>query len=120
MSTLTPQYLLVLNFCAEVAEEVNTLAVYAYEDVLKELGSTAYLLLGNGFSISCDPVFSYGKLYDKAVDAGLSQRAQAVFERFGTNNFEGVMRALDDSDWIARLYEKLDDADHELLDDVEV
>ena len=62
-----------------------------YSDVLRELGGgRAFVLLGNGFSIGCDPVFSYGRLYDAAKNAGLSENAQAVFDYLGTNNFEGV------------------------------
>ena len=64
-----------------------------------------HLLLGNGFSIACDPIFRYASLYDSAVAAGLSDRAQQVFQRLGTNNFEGVLQLLDDSRWVATLYE---------------
>jgi len=80
----------------------------SYDDVLTRLGKTSYLLLGNGFSVACDPVFCYESLYQSAVDAGLSPRAQEVFRRLGTNNFEGVMRLLEDADWIARTYGMLD------------
>lgn len=76
-----------------------------YEEVLDRLGKgTAHVLLGNGFSVACDPIFSYGRLYDAAVSAGLSERAQEVFSYLGTNNFEGVMRLLDDANWIAGTY----------------
>lgn len=61
-----------------------------YEQVRRELkNKTAHLLLGNGFSIACDPVFSYRSLFEEAVKRGLSDRAQRLFERLGTNNFEG-------------------------------
>jgi hypothetical protein len=72
-----------------------TVQILTYADVRQALGKrTAYLFLGNGFSIACDPIFSYESLFAAAVEAGLSARAQAVFERLGTNNFEGVMRLL--------------------------
>jgi len=63
-----------------------------------------HILLGNGFSIDCDPVFQYPSLFGAAVDAGLSGRAQDLFARLGTNNFEGVLRLLHDAHWVASLY----------------
>jgi hypothetical protein len=78
------------------------------------------VLLGNGFSIACDPVFQYGSLYDASIAAGLSPRAQSVFQRLGTNNFEGVMRLLDDTHWVAEAYALLPKGDSEILRDVEV
>ncbi len=79
----------------------------SYQELLTAFpgGGRVFLLLGNGFSIACDPVFRYASLYDQAVEAGLSVRAQAVFERLGTNNFEGVLRLLEDAEWIAGKYE---------------
>lgn len=63
-----------------------------------------HLLLGNGFSIACDPIFRYQSLFDAAVDAGLSKKAQAAFARLGTNNFEGVLRLLEDAHWLCAEY----------------
>jgi hypothetical protein len=65
---------------------------------------TCHLLVGNGFSIACDPIFRYGSLYDTAVQAGLSERAQAVFVRLGANNFEGVLTLLENAAWTTELY----------------
>lgn len=81
-----------------------------YDEVRKGIGGTSHLLLGNGFSIGCDPVFRYESLYETAVSRGLSEKAQAVFERLGTSNFEGVLRLLEDAAWVANLY-GLDDDD---------
>ena len=79
--------------------------IISYEEVRKRVGNrTSYLLLGNGFSIACDPIFRYGSLYEAAVKEGLSERAKKVFDRLGTNNFEGVMKLLDDSHWVAEIY----------------
>lgn len=92
-----------------------------YATVRNRLGNgRSHLLLGNGFSIACDPVFSYPSLYDKAVAAGLSPRAQKVFARLGTNNFEGVMRLLADSHWVARTYGLIDRDRSLMLEDLEV
>ena len=77
----------------------------SYDAVLRRLeGSRKHLLLGNGFSIACDAIFAYDNLYEHAVGAGLPDRVQAVFEHLGTNNFEGVMRLLDEGAWLARQY----------------
>jgi hypothetical protein len=75
-----------------------------YSDVLDALPKTCHLLIGNGFSVACDQIFSYPSLYDAAVTAGLSRRAQKVFSHVGTNNFEGTMRLLDDAHWVAETY----------------
>lgn len=80
--------------------------VTTYPRALAALGSSRkHLLLGNGFSIGCDPIFSYASLFEAAVVRGLSERAQAVFRRLGTNNFEGVMHLLERSHWVAELYD---------------
>lgn len=79
--------------------------ILTYEDVRLEIdGRQSSILLGNGFSIACDPIFTYGSLYQAAVEAGLSQRAKKVFQRLGSNNFEGVMGLLEMSHWVATTY----------------
>lgn len=75
-----------------------------YEQVLNVLPNTKYLLLGNGFSISCDDIFSYTNLYSYAKEHGLTEHVQKVFSHLGTNNFEGVLKLLDDSKWISKHY----------------
>ncbi|MGE5610366.1 MAG: DUF4917 family protein [Bacillota bacterium] len=77
-----------------------------YGTVRSELGEKqrSHLLLGNGFSIACDKRFNYGNLFEYAKQNGLPQRVLGIFERLGTNNFEGVMRLLEDADWMARHY----------------
>ena len=77
------------------------------------------LLLGNGFSIACHKVFTYSSLYETAVRAGLSGKAQNVFQRLGTNNFEGVMRLLESSHWVAHEYGLVKSGDSEMLSDLE-
>src|SRR2546425_11892638 len=92
-----------------------------YDAVRRALGNgRSHLLLGNGFSIACDPIFAYTSLYQRAIAAGLSKRAQAVFDRLGTNNFEGVMRLLDDGHWVARTYGLIHSDQSEMRCDVEV
>lgn len=100
---------------------MDTPTIHPYHELLDSIpGNTKHLLLGNGFSIACDPVFSYEKLYDTAVAAGLSERAQLVFGKLGTNNFEGVMRLLDDANWVAEVYGLSPEGESEMLADVEI
>lgn len=95
--------------------------ILTYEEVRRRIGDKrSYLLLGNGFSIACDPVFRYGSLYETAVQAGLSRRAQQLFERMGTNNFEGVMRLLEDAHWVARTYGLINGDSSDMRGDLEV
>lgn len=91
-----------------------------YADVRRQLrDGRAFVLLGNGFSIGCDPVFRYESLFEAAVANGLSARAQAVFERLGTNNFEGVLRLLDDFLFIGPHYGLPGAAIQQVRDDIQ-
>ncbi|MBL4886286.1 MAG: DUF4917 family protein [Planctomycetaceae bacterium] len=92
-----------------------------YDEVQSELGTgRSHLLIGNGFSIACDSRFAYDSLFDFAKQHGLPETAAGVFERLGTNNFEGVMRLLEDSDWVAKHYGLLPrDSDSKFIDDLE-
>ena len=76
-----------------------------YDDVLKRLPQRKHLLLGNGFSIACDPIFSYSNLFEYVKDQGLSLNVQKVFEYLGTNNFEGVMKMLEDVEAVRHFYD---------------
>ena len=99
----------------------DALELLEYQEVQHRInGKRCYLLLGNGFSIACDPVFRYRSLYESSVAAGLSPRAQLLFERIGTNNFEGVMRLLQDADWVARTYGLIQEYGSQMLEDLEV
>ncbi len=81
----------------------------SYSNMLDRLGSgTKHILLGNGYSIACDTRFNYPNLFTYACNHGLSERAKGLFDRLGTNNFEGVMRMLEDTIWTAKKYEMKD------------
>lgn len=84
---------------------MKTPHILTYDEVRAELGSgRSHLLLGNGFSIACDPRFNYRNLLQYAKDNGLPERVVAIFEKLGTNNFEGVMRLLEDAFWVVKHY----------------
>lgn len=44
------------------------------------------------------------RLYDYAKNNGLTEHVQEVFEFLGTNNFEGVIRLLEDATWVRDHY----------------
>jgi hypothetical protein len=67
--------------------------------------SRRHLLLGNGFSIACRPdIFVYGKLFEQADFALVSQSARDAFDSLATTDFEKVIRALNDTAAIADVY----------------
>lgn len=76
-----------------------------YDDVKKLLGKgRSHLLLGNGFSIACDPIFKYESLYEIAKTKGLNPRAITIFEHIGSNNFERVLKLIEDMRWMVGVY----------------
>jgi hypothetical protein len=79
--------------------------ILQFDDVLRSLGDDKYnLLLGNGFSCSVYSGFRYDSLFEVARSHGLPDVPVAMFERYGTTNFEAVMRLLEDANWIAKKY----------------
>jgi hypothetical protein len=62
------------------------------------------LLLGNGFSIACEPdIFHYGSLFDQADFSALPD-VRHSFEALGTQDFEVVIRALENGSRLALIY----------------
>lgn len=79
--------------------------VHTFEEAMAAIGDKKpTLLLGNGFSIACDTAFAYGSLYEEAKRAGLSNPLVELFEKIGTNDFERVLRLLDDAEMVAKAY----------------
>lgn len=63
-----------------------------------------HLLLGNGFSIACRPkIFTYGSLFEQA-DFSRVPRLPAVFNAAGTNDFEYVIKMLEDASRVVPVY----------------
>ena len=83
-------------------------------------GRKPHVLLGNGFSMGAHEEFEYGSLYEQARCAQLPPLAVELFEEYGTTNFEGVLRRLDNGIWLAKHY-GLDGTDglREMQDDYE-
>jgi Domain of unknown function (DUF4917) len=79
--------------------------LHTYDEVLASTPNTKHILLGNGFSISCNKVFQYNNIYEFAKNHGLAPRVLELFKHFGTTNFELIARALGDTIFIGELYE---------------
>lgn len=75
-----------------------------WSNVQASLGPQASILLGNGFSIACDPAFFYNNLLQVARTHGLSGQALQVFANLTTTNFEEVLHALDQAVAISGIY----------------
>lgn len=68
--------------------------------------NTKHLLLGNGFSIACDPkIFTYDSLY-KEADFGSHKKIKKAFDLISTTDFELVIDALDKASSIVPAYQK--------------
>lgn len=75
----------------------------ALEDA--ERYSKRHLFLGNGFSIACRPgIFAYGRLYEQADFSKLSSTARLGFEALRTQDFERVIKALQDAATVLTAY----------------
>ena len=62
------------------------------------------LLLGNGFSIACEPdIFHYDSLFGQADFSGLPEARQA-FYALGTQDFEVIIRALEQGSHLVPIY----------------
>ena len=78
----------------------------SFQDAIKdsERFSKRHLLLGNGFSIACRAdIFHYGSLFEEA-DFSKTPEVASVFETLGTQDFETVIRALENSARILPAY----------------
>jgi hypothetical protein len=67
-------------------------------------GGKKHLLLGNGFSVGAHARFRYGALFEQAKRSKLSAHVVGLFKRYGTTNFEEILKVLDDGSWLARYY----------------
>lgn len=94
----------------------------AFDGTLKatEQYGRKHLLLGNGFSIACKPdIFAYGSLFDEAKKT-MSKELAAIFDATGTQDFEEVIRALQNAAAIVGVYRrKFTSTQHLLLNDAD-
>ena len=94
----------------------------AFDEALKaaEQYGKKHLLLGNGFSIACKPdIFAYGSLFEEAKKT-MSKELAAIFDAMGTQDFEDVVRALQNAAAIVGVYRpKFTNTQRLLLDDAD-
>ena len=72
-----------------------------HKDVKEE---RIHIVLGNGFSIGAHEEFGYDKLYEVALRHDLPPAAVALFDRYGTTDFERVLYQLNETAWLAQEY----------------
>ncbi len=80
-----------------------------FEEAIEDAGrfKKRHLLLGNGFSIACRPkIFTYGSLFEQA-DFSEAPKLADVFKALGTQDFETVIRTLEDAAKIIPVFGKL-------------
>lgn len=70
-----------------------------------------HLLLGNGFSLACQPqTFAYSSLFDQADFGDYSLTVRAVFDEFNTRDFERIVNLIQSSEKIISVLETTDEA----------
>lgn len=83
-----------------------TIPVISFQQALAKAGpyGKRHLLLRNGFSIACKPdIFAYGSLFEEARKT-MSKEVAAIFDAMGTQDFEEVIRALQNASTIVGVY----------------
>lgn len=85
--------------------------IYSFEEVLKisaKISDKRKLLIGNGFSCAWDRnIFSYGSLLGKAKEGKEFKKNPEIsqmFDEFGSNDFERIIKVLKDGSKIAKVY----------------
>ena len=79
-----------------------------FQDAFDDSEGRAHLLLGNGFSRACrNDLFAYEALFDTAKDR-LSSRIKKAFTALDTTDFEKVMRALKQAEFLVKAYAPID------------
>jgi len=83
-----------------------TVDLLNFDDAIAESArfKKRHLLLGNGFSIACRwDIFTYGSLLDQA-DFKAAPHLRDVFDTLGTQDFEAVIKTLQDGGKILPIY----------------
>lgn len=79
--------------------------ILSFNEALKLAGDKRHLLLGNGFSISWKPnIFKYDSLYSRANFNKLNPNIQGLFETLKTKDFELVMKSLNTTASVIKVY----------------
>ena len=85
---------------------MNGVDILSFDRAMSKIAAASHrhVLLGNGFSIALYPeIFSYGSLYENA-DLESVPRISALFEALQTQDFEIVIRHLQDAARVVEVY----------------
>ncbi|WP_186393353.1 MULTISPECIES: DUF4917 family protein [unclassified Pannonibacter] len=83
-----------------------TVKIFDFGQALKnaDIYGKKHLLIGNGFSIACKPdIFAYGSLFEEAKKT-MSNELVTIFSEMATQDFEEVIRALQNAATIVSVY----------------
>lgn len=92
-----------------------------YDEVLKQTDETKHLLLGNGFSMAYDKNrFSFTSLLQSAIDKGIikeNSNIHQIFKNNNTSDFEEVVKILENTSKILKIYTQDERLCKQLSDD---
>ncbi|EDP6183643.1 DUF4917 family protein, partial [Campylobacter jejuni] len=82
--------------------------LFEYDEVLKQTDEKRHLLLGNGFSMAYDKNrFSFTSLLQSAIDNGIieeNSNIHKIFKNNNTSDFEEVVKILENTSKILKIY----------------
>lgn len=85
--------------------------ILTFEEALNRSSNNSkrHLLLGNGFSIACKPdIFQYGKLFERADFTSFSPAVKKTFQSMATEDFEKIIKNLQDASKVLEAYNHQD------------
>ena len=93
-----------------------------FDEAIKQAGEKKHLLLGNGFSIAFKKdIFSYKTLYEECLKSkDISNKVKKLFDKFKTNDFEIIIKNLNDAARVLDIYSKNKDLIKQLKDDANI
>ncbi|RTJ67363.1 DUF4917 domain-containing protein [Campylobacter jejuni] len=95
--------------------------LFEYDEVLKQTDEKRHLLLGNGFSMAYDKNrFSFTSLLQSAIDKDIikeNSNIHQIFKNNNTSDFEEVVKVLENTSKILKIYTQNESLCEQLLED---
>ncbi|HFP7528735.1 TPA: DUF4917 family protein [Campylobacter jejuni] len=95
--------------------------LFEYDEVLKQTDEKRHLLLGNGFSMAYDKNrFSFTSLLQSAIDKDIikeNSNIHQIFKNNNTSDFEEVVKILENTSKILKIYTQNESLCEQLLED---
>ncbi|HEF1994310.1 TPA: DUF4917 family protein, partial [Campylobacter jejuni] len=92
-----------------------------YDEVLRQTDERRHLLLGNGFSMAYDKNrFSFTSLLQSAIDKDIikeNSNIHQIFKNNNTSDFEEVIKILENTSKILKIYTQNESLCEQLLED---